>query len=84
MGSYEQAIPPLKRFLTHKSSFVGAHLELIACYVELGRNEEARAEAAELMRINPQFSLAAQKQMSLIKEPLRDRLYADIARTGLK
>jgi len=57
---------------------------LIACYVELGRNEEARAEAAELMRINPQFSLAVAKQMSALKEPLRDRLYADMAKAGLK
>ncbi len=36
------------------------------------------------MRINPQFSSAAQKQMSIIKEPLRDRLYADMAKAGLK
>ena len=57
---------------------------LIACYVELGRNEEARAEAAEVMRINPQFSLAKQKQISLWKEPLRDRFYADIGKAGLK
>jgi len=50
----------------------------------MGRNDDARTEAAELMRINPQFSSAAQKQMSIIKEPLRDRLYADMAKAGLK
>jgi adenylate cyclase len=84
MGNYEQAIPPLKRFLARYSNLAGAHLELIACYVELGRNEEARAEAAEVMRINPQFSAAVQKQISVFKEPLRDRLYADVAKAGLK
>jgi adenylate cyclase len=84
LGSYEEAIPPLKTYLTRYSFDVGAHLVLIACYVELGRNEEARAAAAEVMRINPQFSLAAQKQISTIKEPLRDRLYADMAKAGLK
>jgi hypothetical protein len=36
------------------------------------------------MRINPQFSLAAQKKMSLIKGPLRDHLYDDMAKAGLK
>ena len=56
---------------------------LIACYVELG-NEEARAEPAEAMRINPQFSLAAQKQTSVIEQPFRDRIYAEIAKAGLK
>ncbi len=84
MGRYEEAIPPLKRFLARYSNIVGAHLLLIACYVELGRNEEARAEAAELLRINPQFSLAVEKQRSPLKEPLRDRFYADMAKAGLK
>jgi hypothetical protein len=57
---------------------------LIVCYVELGRNGDARAEAAEVMRINPQFSLEVQKQMSTFKKPLRDRFYADISKAGLK
>jgi adenylate cyclase len=84
MGRFEEAIPPLKRFLTRYPNLVGTHLMLIACYVEMGRNEEARAEAAELMRINPQFSLAAVKQMSPGKQPLKDRLFADMAKAGLK
>jgi adenylate cyclase len=84
MGRYEEAIPPLKTYLTRHSNLVPAHLFLIACYVELGRNKEARAEAAEVMRLNPQFSLAAQKQMSMWKEPLRDRIFADYAKAGLK
>jgi hypothetical protein len=36
------------------------------------------------MRINPQFSLAVQKKMSTFKEPLRGRLWADMAKAGLK
>ncbi len=83
-GNYEEAIPSLKTFQASYSNNIGAHLMLINCYVELGRNQDARAEAAEVMRINPQFSLAAQKKMSLIKGPLRDRLYADMAKAGLK
>jgi len=84
MGNYEQAIPPVKRFLARRSNIVAVRLILIACYVELGRNEEARAETAEVMRINPQFSLAVRKQRSMFKEPLRERLYADMAKAGLK
>jgi len=84
MGSYEQAIPPVNRFLSRYSNIVGVRLMLIACYVELGRNEEARAEAAEVKRANPQFSLAVQKRISAFKQPLRDRFYADVAKAGLK
>jgi TolB-like protein/Tfp pilus assembly protein PilF len=84
MGRYEEAIPPLKAVLARHSNIIPAHLMLIACYVELGRNEEARAEAAEVMRINPQFSLAVQKQTSVIEQPFRDRIYTDIAKAGLK
>jgi adenylate cyclase len=83
MGRYDEAVPALKMYLSYTNN-VPARLMLIACYVELGRNEEARAEAAEVMRINPQFSLAAQKQLSAFDEPMRDRLYGDMAKAGLK
>ena len=84
MGRYKEAMPPLKMYLAHYSNFILAHLMLIACYVELGRNEEARAEAAEVMRLNPQFSLAVQKQMVGWNEPPRDHLFSDMAKAGLK
>jgi adenylate cyclase len=84
MGRYAEAIPPLKTFLTRYSDIIGARLMLVACNVELGRNEEARAEAAEVMRMSPQFSLDVAKKTSSFKEPLRDRLYTDMAKAGLK
>jgi hypothetical protein len=63
------------------------HLDLIAAYVELGRNEDAQAEVAEVMRLNPNFSLADQKRM--FSAPQRkgyyaERFYADLAKAGLK
>ena len=33
------------------------HLGLAAAYIELGRDDAARAEAAEVLQLNPQFSL---------------------------
>ncbi len=84
MGSYERAIPLVKTYLASYPNFIPGHLDLIVCYVELGRNEEARAEAAEVMRINPEFSLAAQERISPLKEPLRERNYGDMAKAGLK
>jgi hypothetical protein len=59
---------------------IPGRLFLTACYIELDRD----AEAAEVMRMNPQFSLAAQEQISPLKGSLKERLYGDMAKAGLK
>jgi adenylate cyclase len=83
MGQCDKAIPALKRYVAYFNQ-IGGHLMLTACYVELGLDTEAHAQVAEVLRINPQFSLAAQKQMSPLKGPLRERIYGDVAKAGLK
>jgi adenylate cyclase len=84
MGRYGEAIPFFKEYLAQHPNLLIAHHWLAACYIEVGRVDDARAEAAEVMRINPGFSLARQKQISVIKGPMRDRLYGDMAKAGLK
>ncbi len=84
MGRYGDAIPRLKGSLARYPNAIAARTVLIACYIELGRTGEARAEAAEVMRINPSFSLEMQRKNSVMKEPMRDRLYGDMAQAGLK
>jgi hypothetical protein len=46
-------------FLTTYPAIMGVHLILIMAYVELGREEDARAEEAEIMRMSRQFTLAS-------------------------
>ena len=84
MGRYGDAISSLKEYLARYPNLIGARIVLIACYIELGRTGEARAEAAEVMRINPGFSLEKQRNNSVMKEPMRDRLFGDMAKAGLK
>ena len=48
---------------------LGAHLTLAAVYSELSKEVEARDEAAEVLRLNPQFSLEVHKQRAPIKDP---------------
>jgi adenylate cyclase len=85
MGRYEEAIPVFKEHLAHHPNDLVAHDNLAACYIEVGRVDDARAEAAEVMRINPDFSLEYQKHHSVVKEgPMRDRIYGDMAKAGLK
>jgi len=55
MGRYEEAIPLLKRHLTVWPDNTWAYAVLVVAYTELGRDVDAHAAAAELMRINPDF-----------------------------
>jgi adenylate cyclase len=87
-GRYEEALAAYRQVLSHKPSGVdrlGAHLSLAASYSELGRAEEARVEIAEVLKINPQFSLAGVAQ----RAPYRDaadleRFLAALRKAGLK
>ncbi len=84
-GRPEEAIPPLKHYLSHYPNILGAHLTLAAVYSELGKEAEARAEAAEVLRINPQFSLEVHKQRVPIKDPaVLERQLAALRKAGLK
>jgi adenylate cyclase len=84
-GKPEEAVAPLKQFLTHYPNILGAHLTLAAVYSELGKEAEARAEAAEVLRINPQFSLEVHKQREPIKDPaMLERNIAALRKAGLK
>ncbi len=56
-GRFEEAVPAYKKALLRSPDFIIAHLGLAATYIALGREKEARAEAAEVLRINPKFSL---------------------------
>lgn len=50
-----------------------------------GRYEEARAEAAEALRLNPKFSLEIHKQRMPIKDPVvLERHLAALRKAGLK
>jgi adenylate cyclase len=61
------------------------HLMLAAVYSELDQATEARAEAAEVLRINPKFSLEVHKQRMPIKDPaVLERHIAAVRKVGLK
>jgi len=49
-----------------------------------GREEEARSEAAEVMRIDPQFSLERWAKMFPFRQALVDQLVVTWRKAGLK
>jgi len=84
-GRSEEAIAPLKQYLTRYPNILGPHLTLAAVYSELGKEAEARAEAAEVLRINPQFSLEIHQQREPIKDPaMLERHIAALRKAGLQ
>src|SRR5262249_7988110 len=84
-GRLEEAVAPLKRYLARYPNILGAHLILAAVYSELGKDTEARAEAAEVLRLNPKFSLEVHKERAAIKDPaVLARHITALRRAGLK
>src|SRR5262249_27788831 len=57
MGCNEEAMDTLQRVIARVPNHLITHLFLAASYSELGRETEARAEAAEILRLNPTYSL---------------------------
>jgi adenylate cyclase len=45
------------------------HLWLAAAYAQLGQLEEARAAAAQVLRINPNFTIEKWKRIDILKKP---------------
>src|SRR6266849_6163095 len=85
MGRYEETIPLLKRALTSFPNSWATHALLVVDDTELGREGEARAEAAEVLRISPQFSLDRWMQTSPQKDQtVLKRNLADLRKAGLK
>ena len=82
MGRYEDAVPILRQALTAYPNIMPTHLNLVMAYVELGREEDARAAAAEIMRMSPQFTLAA---VPVGRDAgFNKRLQDDLRKAGLK
>jgi tetratricopeptide (TPR) repeat protein len=84
-GHYEEARAPLQRFLSRFPNNLIVHLTLAAVYSELGQDAEAQKEVAEVLRLNPNFSLEVFKQRSPVKDPaVLERGIAALRKAGLK
>jgi Flp pilus assembly protein TadD len=57
LGRWQEGISALKRHLAIHPGEVWPHVDLAIDYVELGQDHGAQAEMAEILRLNPQFSL---------------------------
>jgi adenylate cyclase len=83
MSRNGDAVDPLKRCAARFPNNLGAHIWL--AYAELGREREARAAVAEVLRISPDFSLELFEQTSPVRDRvLQERRVANLGKAGLK
>ena len=84
--SPSRSITPKPHNLTNYPlpDYLPGHANLAATYVLAGRQEEARAEAAEVMRIDPQFSLERFDKTFPFRQALVDQLVEAWRKAGLK
>jgi tetratricopeptide (TPR) repeat protein len=79
-GQYDQAVEQAKKAVEREPKNGLAHLALVSGCIFSGREEEAHAAAAEVLKINPDFSLEEYAKAL----PFKDRYQVDCAIDGLR
>jgi adenylate cyclase len=80
LGQYEDAIENFKRSVELRPDFVPGYIWLAATYGNLGRQVTAEVAAAQVSRLNPDFSILAYGG----KVPSRDEAVLEQFREGLR
>jgi hypothetical protein len=78
-------VKALERAREDQGNPLPATIGLIDVLVELGREEEARNYARELLRANPDFSLDGFRKIYAYKDPAHvERMALNLRRAGLQ
>ena len=84
-GRFEEAVSAYKKSLQRAPDNFFAHLGLTATYSMMGREKEAHAEAAEVLRINPKFSVDSYAKVLPYKDQSQtDKVINALRKAGLK
>jgi adenylate cyclase len=84
-GRFEEAVSAYKKAIQIAPDNISAHLGLVATYSMMGREKEALAEAAEVLRINPKFSLDYKaKTLQYKDQSVTDKYIDALRKAGLK
>ncbi len=66
---YEEAVRCLRECTLRLPHLQVSHVWLASAYAQLGKLEEAKKEAAEVLRINPGFTIEGWKRLAVNKDP---------------
>jgi adenylate cyclase len=85
---YEEAIPVLRKLLERcrrgECPPSWAQTGLIMSYIGLSKEEEARVEAEELLRVDPTYSLERHRKLSFYKDPAHlERILSALRKAGI-
>ncbi|MFH1951361.1 MAG: tetratricopeptide repeat protein [Pseudomonadota bacterium] len=86
-GQYDEAIAAYKKALDIDPDYLPAHKGLAISYSLAGHGAEARTEVAEILRIDPKYSLETLQKESLVSlknEADKERLIKALREAGLK
>jgi len=84
-GQYEEAIIWGEKAVRRNPNDFLAHLFLTQIYSMSGREEESRAQSAEVLRINPKFTLEKwEKRVRLKNQEDKERTMSALRKAGLK
>ncbi|MGA2318931.1 MAG: tetratricopeptide repeat protein [Thermodesulfobacteriota bacterium] len=84
-GRFEEAVSAFKKALQIAPDNILGHILLTATYSIMGREKEARAEATEVLRINPKFSLDYfAKRLTYKDQSEADKVVNALRKAGLK
>ncbi|MEW6375810.1 MAG: hypothetical protein AB1502_08475 [Thermodesulfobacteriota bacterium] len=84
-GRYEEAIVQVKKAIEREPRDIMSYIVMTSTYSMAGREKEARAAAAEVLKINPRFSLEQFAKIHPYKDPAtKDRYIESLRKAGLK
>jgi adenylate cyclase len=80
MGQYEEAITWGEKAIRQEPNSLLAHTVMTVIYILSGREDEARVEAAEVLRINPKFSVKKYEKRASYRKKADNERYIDALR----
>jgi adenylate cyclase len=84
-GRFNEAISAYKKSIQRAPDNIFAHTGMAATYILMGREQEARAEAAEVLRINPNFSVdSLARSLPFKEQSMIDSYIGALRKAGLK
>ncbi len=84
LGRYDEAIDAFEKSIAREPDYLSAHTGLAVIYSELGRDDDARRSAAEVLRLAPDFSVDAYVQgLSFKDRQIVDRMESGMLKSGL-
>ena len=82
LRQYEQAVSILKKALALNPKNISARRMLTVTYIEMGRLEDAKVQAEEILKLDPKFTSKGFDKVVPFKDPEVARRYVDALRNA--